>query len=145
MSRNKKVDRFLIFSNFTKSNDIEFLLLFSLLQNINILVENALFICIILIILLFLILFSLIIFSSRDLFSLVFMLLQLDRETSLSRKNFKINWQTSKLNILVLDKTFRIIYIYYLFALCKLLKKITNLKILKKSLYKRKREILSSR
>jgi len=91
MSRNKKVDRFLIFSNFTKSNDIEFLLLFSLLQNINILVENALFICIILIILLFLILFSLIIFSSRDLFSLVFMLLQLDRETSLSRKNFKIN------------------------------------------------------
>jgi len=42
-----------MFSNFTKSNNIKLLLLYILLQNINILVENILFVCIILIILLF--------------------------------------------------------------------------------------------
>jgi len=76
MSRNKKVDQLLIFFDFTKSNNIKLLLLFSLSQNISILVENTLSIRIILTILLSLILFLLIIFSSQDFFSLVFMLLQ---------------------------------------------------------------------
>jgi len=61
------------------------------------------------------------------------------------QENFKIDRQINKLNILVLDKTFCIIYIYYLFALCKLLKKIIKLTILKRDLYKHKRKILISR
>ncbi len=40
---------------------------------------------------------------------------------------------------------FCIIYIYYLSTLCKLLKKIINLTILKRDLYKYKKIILSSR
>jgi len=64
MSRNKKVDQFLVFFDFTKNDNIEFLLSFSLLQNISILVENILFIRIILTILLSLILFFLVIFFS---------------------------------------------------------------------------------
>jgi len=51
----------------------------------------------------------------------------------------------SKLNILVLDKIFCIIYIYYLSTLYILLKKVTNLIILKRDLYKRKKEMLSLR
>jgi len=59
------------------------------------------------------------------------------------QKFFKINRQTSKLNILILDKIFYIICIYYLFVLRKLSKKIINLTILKKDLYKCKRKILN--
>jgi len=47
--------------------------------------------------------------------------------------------------MLVLDKTFRIICMYYLFALRELLKKIINLTILKRDLYKCKRKILNSK
>jgi len=47
--------------------------------------------------------------------------------------------------MLILDKTFRIIYIHYLFTLCKLLKKIINLTMLKRDLYKCNRKILSLR
>jgi len=145
MLKNKKVNQLLIFFDFTKSNNIELLLSFSLSQNISILVENTLSIRIILIILLSLTLFFLVIFSFRNFFLSMLILLQLDWEINLSRENFEINWQINKLNILVLDKTFCIICMHYLFALCELLKKITNLTILKKNLYKRKREILSSR
>ncbi len=61
------------------------------------------------------------------------------------RENFEIDWQTSKLNILVLDKIFCIIYLYYLSILRKLSKKIINLTILKRDLYKYKRKILNLR
>jgi len=61
------------------------------------------------------------------------------------QEDFKIAWQVSKLNISILDKIFCIIYIYYLFALRKLLKKIINLTILERNLYKYKRKILSLR
>jgi hypothetical protein len=43
--------------------------------------------------------------------------------------------------MLILDKTFRIICMHYLFTLCKLLKKIINLIIFKKDLYKCNRDI----
>jgi len=145
MSRNKKVDRLLIFSNFTKSDNIELLISFLLSQNISILVENALFIRIILITLLSLTLFLLVIFSFRDFSSPIFILLRLDWEINLRQEDFEIDRQTSKLSILILDKTFRIICMHYLFALCELLKKITNLTILKRDLYKYKRKILSSK
>ncbi len=45
------------------------------------------------------------------------------------------------MNILVLDKIFYIIYIYYLFGLRKLLKKRINLTVLKRNLYKYKKKI----
>jgi len=61
------------------------------------------------------------------------------------QEDFKIAWQVSKLNISILDKIFCIIYIYYLFALRKLFKKIINLTILERNLYKYKRKILSLR
>jgi len=73
------------------------------------------------------------------------MLLQLEQEINLLQEDFKIDKQTSRLSMLILNKTFRIIYIYYLFALCELLKKITNLTILKRDLHKRKRKMLNLR
>ena len=59
------------------------------------------------------------------------------------QENFKIDQQTNKLNMLILDKIFCIICIYYLSTLRKLLKKIINLTILERSLYKYKRKILN--
>jgi len=46
--RNKKINRFLIFFNLSKCDNSRLLFLFSLLQNISILIENILFIRIIL-------------------------------------------------------------------------------------------------
>jgi len=75
----------------------------------------------------------------------VLILLRLNLKINLLREDFELNRRTSKLNMLILDKTFRIIYIHYLSTLCELLKKITNLAILKKDLYKREKKILNSR
>jgi len=53
MLKNKKVNRFLVFSNFTKNNSTRLLLSCILLQNISILIKSILFVCIILIIVAF--------------------------------------------------------------------------------------------
>jgi len=45
--------------------------------------------------------------------------------------------------MLILNKTFRITCMHYLFALCELLKKIINLTMLERSLYKCERKMLS--
>jgi len=55
--KNKKVDRFFIFFNLLKCDNFRLLFSFSLSQNISILVENILFICIILFTLILQILF----------------------------------------------------------------------------------------
>ncbi len=76
-------------------------------------------------------LFSLIFLSSNLLFLLLFILSCLDllREIILLQENFKVSFQISKLNLLVINKIYCITYIYYLFTLCKLSKIIMLIKI----------------
>jgi len=70
----------------------------------------------------------------------MFILLQLDREISLLQEDLIISRQFSKSNISILSKMFRIICIYYLSTLYKLLIKLIILIILtiliKRNLYK---------